>query len=69
MPWQSRNEPPDIPELIAREAYKEYAMQYGTQQSFERLHERGGFGCAELAILLYDRIKRIENEALEAVKK
>jgi hypothetical protein len=50
-----------IPKVIAEEGYKEYAAQYGTSQSFERLHERGGFGAEELCILLYERIKRIES--------
>jgi hypothetical protein len=45
---------------VAEEAYKEYADQYGNSQSFERLCERGGFGIDELAILLFDRIKRLE---------
>lgn len=51
-----------VPKELAAEAYKEYAAQYGTGQSFERLHERGGFGLDELAILLYERIRRIEKE-------
>ncbi len=51
----------DIPLEIAQEAYKEYAAQFGTQHSLERLGERGGFGVGEIAWLLYDRIKRIEN--------
>jgi hypothetical protein len=46
--------------LVAAEAYKEYAAQYGTGQSLARLNERGGFGWSELAILLYERIKRLE---------
>lgn len=49
-----------IPRVVAEEAYKEYAAQYGNEQSFERLCERGGFGAEELAILLYERIKRLE---------
>lgn len=50
-----------IPRVIAEEAYKEYAAQGHGSQSFDRLHERGGFSTAELAILLFDRIKRIES--------
>jgi hypothetical protein len=49
-----------VPVEIAQEAYKEYAAQHGTSQSFERLCERGGFSATELAILLYERIKRLE---------
>ena len=49
---------------IAREAYKEYAAQGQGDQSFERLHERGGFGCMEMAMLLFQRIKRIQGEPI-----
>lgn len=52
------NEKTTIPEPIARLAYEEYAYQFGTQQSFERLHERGGFGYAEVIALLADLIER-----------
>jgi hypothetical protein len=50
----------ELPEDVVKEAYKEYAAQYGTDQSLARLNERGGFAWAELAILLYERIKRLE---------
>ena len=59
-PCQKQSEPGLIPRDVAEEAYKEYADQYGNSQSFERLCERGGFGIDELAILLFDRIKRLE---------
>lgn len=36
------------PEWLLRLAYRDYAARYGTSQSFERLHERGGFGRLEL---------------------
>lgn len=49
---------PTIPEGVARLAYEEYAHNYGTSQSFERLHERGGFGTDELIGLLADPIER-----------
>jgi hypothetical protein len=58
--------PVGIPMEIAEEAYKEYAAQYGTSQSLARLNERGGFDAAELASLLFDRIKRIERSAHSA---
>ena len=58
-----------IPKVVAEEAYKEYAAQYGTSQSLARLCERGGFGAEELAILLYERIKRLERGAAEQEKK
>lgn len=61
-PTQYRNGYTPIPVEIAQEAYKEYAAQYGTQQSLERLGDRGGFGIGEIAGLLYERIKRLENQ-------
>lgn len=36
-----------VPESVARLAYEIYAIRHGNQ-SFERLHERGGFDWAEL---------------------
>ncbi len=53
----------EVPLVIAEEAYKEYAARYGTSQSLDRLCERGGFGASELAILLFWRVRRLE-EAL-----
>ncbi len=50
----------DVPLVVAEEAYKEYAAQHGARQSLKRLGERGGFGASELAILLYERCKRLE---------
>ncbi len=52
----------EVPLVVAEEAHKEYAAQ-GYSQSLARLNERGGFGAAELAILLYQRIKRLEGGA------
>ena len=49
-----------VPEEIAREAYAEYADEGHGHQSFERLHERGGFAMYETMILLYNRIKRLQ---------
>lgn len=49
-----------IPRIVAEEAYKEYAAQHGSSQTFELLCARGGFGQSELAILLFNRIKRLE---------
>jgi hypothetical protein len=50
----------DVPLAVAEEAYKEYSAQFGASQSLARLGERGGFGSSELAILLFERIKRLE---------
>jgi hypothetical protein len=57
---------PGIPVPIAEEAWKEYAAQGHGDQSLARMNERGGFDAAELAILLYERIKRIERSAASA---
>lgn len=54
-----------IPLEVAAEAWKEYAAQGHGRQSLERLCERGGFGASEMAILLYERIKRIESTRME----
>lgn len=42
----------EIPAWLAAEAYAQYSKVHGTDQSFERLHERGGFGRDELLDLL-----------------
>lgn len=44
--------PGTIADHEARVAYAAYAKLYGTRQTFERLHERGGFGYQELTTLL-----------------
>lgn len=54
----------EINEILAKEAYKEYSDQGHGDQSFERLHERGGFGCIEISALLYCRIKRLEGNPI-----
>jgi len=64
-----------VPEKYARSAYVEYCAQGHGGQSFNRLHERGGFGVFEIMELLCERIHRLERgdggkgrdaEALEA---
>ena len=42
----------NIPEWLAKMVYKAYTNKYGTQQSYERMRERGGFGKAEVIMLL-----------------
>lgn len=45
-----------IPEHSARIAYRGYEIQFpgsARMQSFERLHERGGFGLEELVYLAF----------------
>ncbi len=41
-----------IPWWLAEEAYTYYSSRWGTDQSLERLAERGGFGRDELLGLL-----------------
>ena len=45
-------QPSQIPWWLAEEAYRYYSARYGTQQSLERLAERGGFGREELLTFL-----------------
>ena len=42
----------EIPWWLAEVAYKHYTQLFGSQQSLERLAERGGFGRDELLRLL-----------------
>jgi hypothetical protein len=53
-----------VPWDVSAEAWKEYAAQGYGDQSHERICERAGFGAAELAILLYERIKRLERDGM-----
>lgn len=43
----------EISEEIARKAYEVFSHLYGTSQSFERIHERGGFSSREIIAFLY----------------
>ena len=42
----------NIPEWLAKLVYREYSNLYRSQQSYERIRERGGFGAAEVVWLL-----------------
>jgi hypothetical protein len=53
---------PGIPMQVAEEAWKEYDAQGYGSQSLARLNQRGGFEAAELAILLYERIQRLQQQ-------
>lgn len=44
--------PLTIPWAVAEMAYQSYSAWFGTEQSLERLAERGGFGREELLVLL-----------------
>lgn len=52
--------------VVAREAWKEYNEQHMSDQSFERIQERGGFAENELMVFLYCRIKRLEGDPTSA---
>ncbi len=41
-----------IPWWLAKIAYKEYSRRYGSDQTLERIAERGGFGRKELLMFL-----------------
>ena len=62
-PIQDTRGTDSVPIEWAEEAYKEYAAQFGTSQSLEDLGSRGGFGATEIAMLLFQRLKRIEASA------
>ena len=47
---------------IAKIAYTEYVLQYGNIQTFDELHQRGGFGYDELVIYLRTTIARQADE-------
>lgn len=58
-PIQDNSRDREVPLEVAEEAYKEYKARYGSSQSLKRLGERGGFGSSEIAILLYQRCRRL----------
>jgi len=45
---------PTIPWSLAEVLYAGYSACYGTQQTLERLNERGGFGWEEIAVMWKD---------------
>lgn len=49
-----RGKPGRVPDVVARMAYEVYHHMY-PGQTYERLHERGGFGVGELIGFLYAR--------------
>lgn len=68
--WRKGNQPIEaapiqrdtsVPLEVAAEAHKQYCNEYGSAQTLQRINERGGFGAAELALLLYARIKKLEH--------
>ena len=57
-----------VPEAVARLAYVEYARAGHGSQSFERLHERGGFSWAELIACLRGEYNSGARDALAEMK-
>ena len=58
----------EIPEWLAEIVYQGYINRYGSEQSYERIRERGGFGQVEVIWLLNClNIKTIE-DAEQALK-
>ena len=49
---------PPIPWETAKVIYRAYSRLYGTQQSLERLGERGGFGWAEVPVIFKELERR-----------
>ena len=56
----------NIPEWLAKVVYAGYCKSYGTEQSYERLRERGGFGMLEVIWCLH-QITTFE-DALKEIK-
>jgi hypothetical protein len=52
-----REEGTVIPYWLAEEAYKYYSHRFGTDQTLERLSQRGGFGRKELLMFLRKKIE------------
>ena len=55
---------PDIDWITAEKIYKIYSELYGTDQSLERLAERGGFGWSEVTFLVEHLKKRRRKDKL-----
>ncbi|KKL16599.1 hypothetical protein LCGC14_2493940 [marine sediment metagenome] len=51
-----------IPWKLAEVVYAGYSQRYGTDQSLERIAERGGFGILEIADHLEDTIADLETK-------
>lgn len=53
---------PPIPWATAEVVYQAYAMLYGTNQSIDRIAERGGFGWAEVGAI-FKEVERKDRAA------
>jgi hypothetical protein len=49
---------PYIPWPLAEVIYEAYAAQYGTSQSIERMHDRGGFSWREVEVIFSGLARR-----------
>jgi hypothetical protein len=63
-PFPMQDGPP-IPMTLARQIYAGYSAKHGTDQSLQRMGERGGFGWDEVAHLWKDKKVR---EAIDAAR-
>lgn len=54
-----------MPEHVLRLAQTEYEMQYGTDQDYERMQERGGLSVLEVVALLADYVERLGGKPTE----
>ncbi len=59
----------NIPEWLAKIVYRAYVNQYGNDQSYERMRERGGFGKAEVLWLLSRNCEVMTIEEAEHILK
>jgi len=60
-----------IPWRLAEIVYEEYSRRYGTDQSLERIAERGGFGLLEIAdhlLVTIDADREKLNAALQRLR-
>lgn len=48
-----------LPEPVLRLAQREYEAQYGQDQDYERMQERGGLSLGEVVGLLADYVERL----------
>lgn len=54
-----------LPEPVLRLAQREYEAQYGHQQDYERMQERGGLSLGEVIGLLADYVERLGGKPTE----
>lgn len=57
-----------IPWSVAERAYVTYSALYGTEQSLQRLAERGGFALGELGFLLRGYEQRIDKDPIDVLR-